>query len=227
MSGMGNPNGRGALEPVCLPAEAFAAALANIDDLAELKLALHCLAVLQQKEGAYRYLREDELRQDEDLLGALGGQSALESALRRAVANGALLEACIHVGDGELRLYTMNDADGRHWQRLIEAGKWQPGKGNEIETLPPRPSLFQVYEDNIGVLTPMLSEAIQDAASVYPREWIEDALRLAAERNARNWRYIAKVLDSWQQEGRSREDDAGDAQRQPWRSGKWADFIET
>ena len=227
MSGMGNPNGRGALEPVCLPAEAFAAALANIDDLAELKLALHCLAALQQKEGAYRYLREDELRHDEVLLRALGGQSALKIALEMAIADGTLLKASIDLGDETRRLYTWNDADGRQWQRLIEAGKWQPGKGHEIETLPPRLSLFQVYEDNIGVLTPMLSEAIQDAASVYPREWIEDAVRLAAERNARNWRYIAKVLDSWQQEGRSREDDAGDAQRQPWRSGKWADFIET
>ena len=227
MSGMDTPNGRGALEPICLPAEAFAAALANIDDLAELKLALHCLAALQQKEGAYRYLRDDELRHDEILQRTLGGLTALDDALRRSVENGVLLDARVDFGDETRRLYTLNDADGRQWQRLIEAGQWQPASGQEIEALPPRPSLFQVYEDNIGALTPMLSEAIQAAEREYSREWVEDAIRLAAERNARNWRYIAKVLDSWQQEGRSREDDAGSAQRQPWRSGKWADFIET
>ena len=227
MSAMGNRNGRGELEPVCLPAEAFAAALSNIDDLAEMKLALHCLAALQQKEGAYRYLREDELRHDKVLLDALGGRAALDDALRRAAENGILLVASVNLGDETRSLYTWNDADGRLWQRQVEAGNWKPASGQEIEALPPRTTLFQVYEDNIGVLTPMLAEAIEAAEREHPREWVEDAIRLAAERNARSWRYIAKVLESWQQEGRSREDDAGDALRQGWRSGKWADFIET
>ncbi len=224
---MSSANGRQELEAIRLPAGAFSAALAEIDHLAELKLTLHCLAALQQKEGQYRYLRYDELRADKVLTRALGSDYALDDALARAIARGSLLEAHIDLGDERRRLLTWNDASGRAWQAQIETGQWQPALADEIQVLPARPSLYQLYEENIGALTPMIAEAIKDAESSYPRYWIEDALRYAVERNARNWRYIAKVLEAWRQEGRSRENHGGDPQRQPYRRGEWQDFIES
>ena len=224
---MSSANGRLELEAVRLPADAFAA-LTDIDHLAELKLSLHCLATLQQKEGRYRYLRYEELRGDENLKRGLGAGKTLDDALRRAIARGTLLEAQLDLGEKRRRLFTWNDERGREWHAQIQAGHWQLTHADEIEALPPRPSLYALYEENIGALTPMVAEAIKDAESEYPREWIEEALRYAVERNARSWRYIAKVLEGWRQEGRSHEKAGRNpGQRKRYTAGKWKDFIES
>ncbi len=224
---MDNSNSRQKLEALRLPAAEFAAALADIDHLAELKLALRCLAMLQQKEAPYRYLCYDELLADEVLMRALGTQDALVDALQRGISRGMLLEAWVDPNGCLRRLFAWNDADGQAWQRQILAGEWQPATADEIEVLPPRPSLYALYEDNLGVLTPMIAEAIRDAESAYPREWVEDAMRYAVQRNARNWRYVHKVLENWQQEGRSREADSGGSQKRQYQKGKWKDFIDS
>jgi DnaD/phage-associated family protein len=61
-----------------------------------------------------------------------------------------------------------------------------------------------LYEENIGALTPLISEELRAAERDYPPGWIEEAIRLAVERNARNWRYIRRVLERWQAEGKDR-----------------------
>ena len=225
---MNRANGRQQLEAVCLPAEAFAAALADIDHLGELKLCLHCLALLQQKEGRYCYLRHAELQEDTILLQALGSSKALEDALRKATKRGSLLEAQITLDGQRRRLFTWNDEAGRDWQARILAGEWQLDPAQEIQTLPPRPSLYQLYEENIGVMTPMMAQSIGDAANEYPHEWIEEAMRYAVERNARSWRYIIKVLAGWRQEGRSHEETGRNPEgRRRYTDGKWKKFIQS
>ena len=218
-----------------LPAGFFSRLLPAIDDLAELKLTLVALSMLRQKEGAYRFLRHDELLGDADLMRGLevvdratDASVTLDAALERAIKRGTLLEAQIETGDEPRRLYFSNDESGRELQRQAQSGQWRPAADDEIEVLPPRPTLFAIYEENIGVLTPMLAEAIKEAQATYPRQWIEDAIRYAVERNARSWRYISKVLEAWQQEGRSRET-SGRLPRGPRRytAGKRKDFIKS
>jgi len=63
-------------------------------------------------------------------------------------------------------------------------------------------SVYSVYEANIGPLTPMIADALDDAESEYPLPWILDAIQIAVERNARNWRYIEAILRRWQAEGK-------------------------
>jgi len=43
----------------------------------------------------------------------------------------------------------------------------------------------------------MLADRLRDAENEYPAEWIPEALRLAVERNVRNWRYIEGILKRW------------------------------
>ena len=52
------------MKPVVIPDHFFSDLLPLIDDLAELKLALHCFWLLNEQEGALRYLRGSDLRQD-------------------------------------------------------------------------------------------------------------------------------------------------------------------
>ncbi|MBC7239383.1 MAG: DnaD domain protein, partial [Chloroflexi bacterium] len=66
----------------------------------------------------------------------------------------------------------------------------------------PRPNIFELYEQNIGLLQPLLAQELEEAARDYPPEWIEDAFRIAVERNVRHWRYIRAILERWATEGR-------------------------
>lgn len=220
---------------VPLPAAFFDALLPLVDDLAELKVTLFCFAALYQKEGRFRYLRRREFAANETLMAGLraaaphaDAQVTLDFALDRAVERGTLLCADVKLGPVTDRLYFVNTPLGRVAVEQLTSGEWQPGAGEQpVEILPPRPNAFQLYEDNIGPLTPMIADALKDAQAEYPAHWLEEAMRVAVENNARNWRYVLAVLERWRAEGRSRETTekpAPDGRR--YVSGTYADFIE-
>ncbi|HSN94151.1 MAG TPA: DnaD domain protein [Anaerolineaceae bacterium] len=67
-----------------------------------------------------------------------------------------------------------------------------------------RPNLFKLYEDNIGPLTPMVSELLQEDAREFPAEWFEDAIKEALSHNARKWSYVRAILKNWKENGREK-----------------------
>ena len=62
-------------------------------------------------------------------------------------------------------------------------------------------SAVNAYEQNIGMLTPIISELIQEAVDEHPEGWVEKAIGIAAEANKRNWRYINGILKNWRTKG--------------------------
>ena len=101
-------------------------------------------------------------------------------------------------------LYFINSSRGRAAVQAIQDGQWRP---NEEPRIPlnlslERSNIYQLYEEHIGPLSPMIAEALKEAEETYPYSWIEEAVRIAVERNKRNWRYVAAILERWQQEGR-------------------------
>jgi len=65
-----------------------------------------------------------------------------------------------------------------------------------------RPNIFVLYEQNIGLLAPMIADELKDATDQYPQEWIEAAFREAVQQNKRKWSYIRAILRRWETEGR-------------------------
>ena len=65
-----------------------------------------------------------------------------------------------------------------------------------------RPNIFVLYEQNIGLLSPLLADELKDAADQYPAEWIEAAFLEAVQHNKRKWSYIRAILRRWETEGR-------------------------
>ncbi|BCL81618.1 primosomal replication protein N [Ktedonobacteria bacterium brp13] len=65
-----------------------------------------------------------------------------------------------------------------------------------------RPNIFVLYEQNIGLLSPMIADELTDAAAHYPQDWIEAAFREAVQQNKRKWSYIRAILRRWETEGR-------------------------
>lgn len=65
-----------------------------------------------------------------------------------------------------------------------------------------RPTIFTLYEQNIGLLTPMAADSLKDIAAEFPADWIPEAFKIAVEANARKMNYVRGVLDRWKRDGR-------------------------
>jgi DnaD/phage-associated family protein len=224
-----------------LPAAFVDDLLPLIDHLGELQVTLYCLYAVQQREGRFRYLLRSDMAASPALLSALTlacpdtpAQDALDDALDRAVGRGSLLIAQVALNgesDGApTTLYFVNGPAGRAAVEQIARGGWQPATdGRPVDILPERPTIYRLYEENIGPLTPMIADSLKDAEHEFSAEWVADAIRVAVDNNARSWRYIQSVLERWRKEGRLPHEtasgpDAADGQR--FVRGKYAGFIE-
>lgn len=63
--------------------------------------------------------------------------------------------------------------------------------------------IFSTYESEIGMLSPHVSDMIQDAEKDYPQDWIIEAIKIAAKSNKRNWGYVEGILKRWKAEGKN------------------------
>lgn len=206
------------------PAPLFGALLEQIDDLAELKCLLRVMWLLQQKKGYPRFVTHSEALADRTLAISLAGDpGAVSRALDACVRRGALAMAVVSINGKrqgeEERLYSLNtDRDRR---ALAQAASDAFVVGNSLTEPTPepwdatveRPNIFALYESNIGMLSPMIADELKEAEALYPVGWIEDAFREAAIQNVRSWRYIVRILESWEREGRSRGQGDGKSRR--------------
>jgi DnaD/phage-associated family protein len=65
-----------------------------------------------------------------------------------------------------------------------------------------RAEIFKAYENEIGMLTPFIADAIEDVLlSGTPSKWVVDSFREAASQNARSWKYCAAILKRWVAQG--------------------------
>jgi len=78
-------------------------------------------------------------------------------------------------------------------------------KGKEEKVLSLDGGVFKAYEQNIGILTPMIGEKIKDALTIYPEQWIEEAIGIAVKQNKRRWSYIEAILKRWEVEGKGQK----------------------
>lgn len=61
---------------------------------------------------------------------------------------------------------------------------------------------FSVYENNIGLLTPIVSQKIGDMIDEYTDAWVCDAIAESVLRDARNLAYVKAILRNWKEKGR-------------------------
>jgi DNA replication protein len=223
----GFPSSKEHLTP--LPATFFSELLPEIDHLGELKVTLYAIWKLDRLTGEFRSLRRADFSGDARLMAALAkpalsADQALDEALERAVVRGTLLKVILKL-ENEETWYFLNSPKGRAAVQAIQEGNWRPA-GNDaapIELDHDRPNIFRLYEQNIGPLTPMLSEELREAEQTYPPEWIHDAVQIAVENNKRNWRYIAAILRRWQEKGRDerKAPDRRDSEKDRRRYADW------
>ncbi|MEE8473007.1 MAG: DnaD domain protein, partial [Dehalococcoidia bacterium] len=115
------------------------------------------------------------------------------------------------------RLYFINDDASRQVVDRIERGEMDlgdPVPRDQPEAVGgERRDIYTLYEQNIGILTPMLAEELKEAEAAYPAPWIEEAFREAVDLKKRSWRYISRILERWEAEGKDEGNNDGKPER--------------
>ncbi|MDP7104124.1 MAG: DnaD domain protein [SAR202 cluster bacterium] len=195
---------------VPVPGPLLGPLLEQIDDLAELKCTLRLIAMLHQKRGFPRFVSLGELQADGTLVRSLpdgDGTAAqkIERAMASAVRRGAVAVVSVEQNGVRQQLFALNtETDRAAMDRMSGESDadsttpveepWQEPEG--------KPNIFALYEQNIGMLSPMIADELREAEDLYPEEWLRDAIRESVGQNKRSWRYIASILERWEREGR-------------------------
>lgn len=208
----------------------FSRDLADLDDPVALKVLLHAMwRVCRRGRGEPAAVREDDLAADPTLrrglfvLGVAEGRlgAVVRGACAELARRGLLIRARV-AGDGiggrgPEEWFMLNDTEGRALHARLEEGE------RLLPDLPPAVTpdtgevgsarsegrgagIFELYESNFGMLTPLLADELRDAAATYPPEWVEDAFRAAVANNARKWSYVRAILERWARDGRDERD---------------------
>jgi DnaD/phage-associated family protein len=172
-----------------VPSVLLSSLLVEIDDFAELRCTLRLFWLLYQAKGFPKKIRFEHLCNDDVLLKCLGTPEAIKEGFKKAINRGTVLET-----DG---WYRVNNG-----QIDENETRFQLDQLAVHELQHDRPNIFSLYEENIGLITPIIAEELQYAEKEFPPSWIQSAIEEAAKNNVRNWRYIMAVLDSWKTKGK-------------------------
>ena len=192
------------------PDPVFGPILEDIQELAELKVTLRGIWLLHHKRQGPRMISLDEFLADPVLLRGLDAGDdpavALEEirrGLRQAVRRGVFL---VHGHNPEEAVFVLNNDAGRRTLSQLKASGNSPASGTGPDEAPARArerlNIFALYEDTIGLLSPMIAERLKEAEQRYPPGWIREAFEIAALENKRSWQYVAAILARWGSEGK-------------------------
>ena len=202
-------------QKTAIPNVFFTRLMPLIKDAAELKIALHVFWALQQKKGSPRFVTFRELLGDKTLAPGLGEDitervEVLEKGLRGVVEKGILITTEVEAEGLRNQLYMLNTPTASRDLTRIQSRDIDFGRVPvDVTVGEARPNIFSLYEDNIGPLTPLVSDELNDALDNYREEWIAEAIQEAVKYEARSWKYIEAILKKWKTEGRSRGTDRG------------------
>ncbi len=190
------------------PSPLFGPLLEEIEDLAELKCTLRAIWRIRDNIRVHkgrRYVSEDELTTDMVLVKGVGAPAGIRAAMGHATQRGTFIARAVDTDEGERKVYFLNDEAGRKASILLEPVSDQDesaaaDEGDETQAI--SPNIFKLYEENVGLLTPLIADQLKDAEETYPWPWIRQAFTIAVNGNKRNWRYIEATLRRWASEGK-------------------------
>jgi DnaD/phage-associated family protein len=180
--------------------DSFIHLLKEINDAAELKVTLYALWRIEHIEGHFRGLREADFEADSLGMDVKKIKFGLEKAVKRGTLLRSQLEADV--------FYFLNSPRGRLAAEAFAKGNWhESAKIMSAQIASRKSNIFKLYEENIGALTPLLSDMLREAENNYPSVWFEEAFEIAVSRNIRNWKYVEAILARWKEKGKDERKD--------------------
>jgi len=188
-----------------LPDSLFTQVIPQIQDIAELKVTMYVFYLLHHKQLCPSFVTHEELlSHNASMLGM--GEKALNNALGLAIKRGTLLQLNLDIEGKWQNVYFANMESGREAVDKIKRGELSitelASKEEGVGQAAQPPNIFTLYEQNIGMLTPMIVEELKEAVKLYPWQWIDEAFKEAVLMNKRSWKYIARILERWASEGK-------------------------
>lgn len=175
--------------------------LSTIDDADEIKLILRAIWLLEHQRGYPRYITRNDLRRDRILSVTIPDQSDFDQILKSAIERGVFVEASIN-NNTCLMLNTESARRASIEVSPLTGSLNEDNNGWETPAASTRSDdAFRTYEENIGILSPMIRQSILAALEDFTDEDITHAVRIAVENESRSWSFVAGVLRRWARDG--------------------------
>jgi DNA replication protein len=190
-----------------IPNLVFSSLLPQITDVTELKALFYIFELLYPKKGNIRFVSYSELLNRTSLMSGLkeSREENLSQALESLVKKMIILPLSKNKGKAMENIYFLNNESNQLIIERIRSGEIiLPGltAGPAAVRVEEPSDIFTLYEQNIGMLTPLIADELREAEKQYPETWIKDAIKEAVALNKRSWRYIARILEHWSAEGK-------------------------
>ncbi len=175
--------------------------LSTIDDADEVKMILRAIWLLEHQRGYPRYITRDDLRRDRVLSVAIAVQSDFDRILKSVIERGVFVEVSIN----DNTCLMLNTASARRASIEVPSTTDILNKDNNNWEIPAASTrhadAFRAYEENIGILSPMIRQSILAALEDFTDEDITRAVRIAVENESRSWSFVAGILRRWTRDG--------------------------
>lgn len=205
-----------AAEPsVSVPDSFFTDVLPQISEFSELHVTLAAFRLATLSGGIEAPISQAAILRDPPLRESLRTTGSprepdlrIQTGLDLAVGRGTLLQFSAGTTASSLIWYYVNTPVNQALVSAMSRGAvappvilWRDDQMPQITA--DKPNVFRLYEQNIGLLTPLIADRLVTALEAYSAQWIEDAIGEAVTYNRRSWRYIERILTQWAANGRS------------------------
>ena len=197
----------------------------QVEDPLELKVTLLTFYLLSRAREYPAYVTRAELElRAASVLGI--AEEACGQGLDAAAQRGVILRLVLSLDGQDTEVYFANiEAD----IEAIGELKARLASGGTVAGSAPVQNIFELYEQNVGIVSPMIAEELKDAQQTYPAEWIEEAFREAVRVRKLNWKYICRILERWTTEGKdsgANRPGAGPIDRDKYIKGRYGHLVK-
>ena len=200
-----------------VPAQLFTEILPRLHNESQLRATLYTWYAIASRGSGQRYAYLSQLLTDPVLLSwftHLGGKNGILHGLDLSCREGIFLQLQIDEDD---KILAPNDESGARLISNLKADMKSElvAHRNQSRGSNPRTdyekaavsTVIEKYENEIGILTPVIADMIAIAEQAYPTTWILEALDIAAQSNARSWKYVTAILARWKNEGKNNDNE--------------------
>ena len=177
------------------------ALIKRVHDLNTLKCMLRIIDIIAKTNDTMTIpIQQKTLLKDSLLLQYIGKPNEIMKALQDALQLGLLSQ---HVDSDDEIEYSLIYSDTVDYSQNQNQSRTDNGHNLHNKNAPASIGIFKLYEENIGLITPLVAESLAEAETRYSSQWVLEAFKLATTRNKRSWAYISRILERWFIEGKT------------------------
>lgn len=222
-----------------LPNIFFSELLPQIQNIVEAKVIMQIFFLLSRRKGYPRFVSFSELKNDMIILKGLHSLpgdtgNILKQALDSLSSQGIIVQVPVDIdGYSDDAYFINNQIEKETIARILDGTLKIPRVAvrkveKPVDELPS--DIYSLYEQNIGILTPIIADELQDAEHRFPADWVQEAFKEAVKANVRNWKYIFGILKRWEREGKKDGKYIGDSRKErdpdKYHRGKYGHLVQ-